>query len=783
MVLFTRQPRRNRRGVKSGIVCMSLASIFGHINSLALPVRRLGLTSASMIAADAVGGINNSSEDDLDLHAKTDDKYAYVHPSIRRVLVMERGDIPLDFLESEGADDKNNDNVIMVDRDTYTIRWKVLENFLERENSKANTQELHHTISMEQLVLLASQCDEALFKDYNKRVPPVIPAPIRGLLRILPEESYTHPNCRVGEDGGARCLIATTLALNMVENSIRHLIGKKNGRAPLLKDMIEIMAIREGETILPKSLTPVVRTLLLPTNGLNLRNLVWHGFLPTIPRRWLALSVVLTLSLDELAGSSSFEASSFGGDLEPIAAMRKYDALVTVLDHGKEILESEEKLASLKTKMIQSNIIPRSHTELLDVALQFVHQPIIFASVVGPLIEHLLRLMWCHENQENKQIAEPGSYYVTLDGHGQKEKHDITIMPFICQQGVAKERRNKLVYHLGGTTMAFLMDIFTSPSGGPNIRATVAHGSFNQYLFEELVAIGERGRDGMGRNADKLMDVTNALLSVLNILSEDRENNITGVCRANTDLSFYRPSFSYTALLLAEVRNMVKSMKSFYDFIESGHHLQYARNAPQSQMQIETAQKIASMSQGFNVIDGLQARICQNFGTAKSHFTDENFFQESSNNSIASQCGAAKLLLSEIAVAASASLRDLDDGISAFQSEEIELSSRRRKQVSRICATAQLTLDFYSFTAYCALLYIERQQDTSNSRKNTEFERKLDLSPTNDELFVAVKRSRMVVSTFSTTKAFDRALAALVQYTAGKAIKSVSESIQNSSIQ
>jgi hypothetical protein len=390
-------------------------------------------------------------------------------------------------------------------------------------------------------------------------------------------------------------------------------------------------------------------------------------------------------------------------------------------------------------------------------------------------------------NRQNKQIAEPGSYYVTLDGIGQKDKHEIVIMPFFCQPGVAKEARNQLVCRLGGSTMAFLMDMFTSPSGGPNIRATVAHGSFNKYLFKELVAI-EGERDGMESNAHELRDMTSALLSVLSVLCEDgqyttTETDVTGGCEGNTSLGSYRPCFSYTALLHAEVGNMVNSMESLYDFIRGGHHLKYSINASQSQMQIEIAHKVAATSQSFEAIVGMQKRIWQNFGTTESKFTDESFFQESSNNSIASECGAAKLLLSEIAEAAFSSLQDLNDGISAFQCEEIELSSRRRKQVSRICATAQLTLDFYSFAAYCALLYIERRQDTAKVCKNIELQRKIDESPTNDELFVAVKRSRMVVSTFSSTKAFDRALSALAQYTSGKAVKAVSESIRNSLIQ
>jgi hypothetical protein len=273
--------------------------------------------------------------------------------------------------------------------------------------------------------------------------------------------------------------------------------------------------------------------------------------------------------------------------------------------------------------------------------------------------------------------------------------------------------------------------------------------------------------------------MTFALLSVLSALCEDGQyptGETDGVWKDGAGLISYQPCFSYTALLLAEVGNMVNSMESFYDLIRDGRHVKYSINVSQNRIQIETAQKLAAMSPSFEAIIGLQGKICRNFGKTGSKFTDESFFRECANSSIAAECGAAKLLLSELSEAASLSLQHLNNGISSFQREEIELSSRRRKQVSRMCATAQLTLDFYSFAAYCALLYIERRQNTANRwYKNDDTQMKIDEYPTNDELFVAVKRSRMVLSTFSTTNTFDRALRALAQYVAGKAVKSVAK--------
>ena len=794
--MIAAQSQRNPCGQGCAIAWTLSLLLLGSIDSLALSSRWHHPAHSTITAV--TGDVHrkkmrldmqpDNKERNVEVRNGSDSKYDFVHPSIRNVLLMEPRDIPLDFFESECMESRNRDKLLL-NTDTYTIEWDVLDDLMKNTISKPNAHKSQHntTIPMEYLVKLASQCDLVLFRDC-KAAPPSVPYPIRGLLRMLPEGYRSEQKDAIDEEDDAYFYIATLLALNMVENSIRHLIGKRNGRAPLLKDMIEIMATRSGEKILPESMISVTRTLLLPTNGLNLRNLLWHGFLPAIPRRWFSLSVVLVLSLDELAGSSSFELSPFEGTPKPtaaIAAMRNHQTLVAVLDHGKGILSSPKELKSLEEKITGSNIVPKSHRRLLRVALGFVHQPIMFASVAGPLIEHLLRLMWCDQNKQNKRIAEPGSYYVTLDGHGQKNKHEVVVMPFFFdQEGVENGVRNKLVYRLGGSTMAFLMDMFTSPAGGPNIRATIAHGSFNRFLFDELIAIDE-GIHSNGDIADELKDMTSALLSVLSILCEDGRyaTSKTGAKRVSTILGPYRPCFSYASLLVAEAQKLINSMEAFYDFLHGGRHLRYSKNACRGQMQIELTQKVAAMSPSFDLIVTMQARICKKFGVSETRFADESFFRESSNNLIASECGAAKLLLSEISEATFSTLRDLNDGITVFENDKTDLSSRRRKQISRECATAQLAFDFYSIAAYCAFSFIDRRQDAFYLRKNRETRKQTDQTPTDDELFVAVKRSRMVVSTFSTTKALDRALKALSQYTAGKAVKAVSASVQNSDIQ
>ena len=165
---------------------------------------------------------------------------------------------------------------------------------------------------MEVLVTLADQCDELLFSKENFELP----KPIRDLLAIINQDGYDN------QDENERNYIAALIALNMVESSIRNITSKKHGRAPLLKDMIASIAERND---LPDVLARLLASLLLPKGGLNLRNLLWHGFLSRIKRRWLAISLLIVLSIDELSASSAFEEQEYS-DLEPLENLRKNEA-------------------------------------------------------------------------------------------------------------------------------------------------------------------------------------------------------------------------------------------------------------------------------------------------------------------------------------------------------------------------------------------------------------------------------------------------------------------------
>ena len=109
-------------------------------------------------------------------------------------------------------------------------------------------------VSTQQLVDLAYASDRALYQNLNVlEKDPVLQA-----LAVMGERG-DHPNI----------VAATLLSLNFLEGAIRRSTGYTAGRAPLLKTMV----IRLSDT----TLSSILMTLLLP-QGLNLRNLLWHGF-------------------------------------------------------------------------------------------------------------------------------------------------------------------------------------------------------------------------------------------------------------------------------------------------------------------------------------------------------------------------------------------------------------------------------------------------------------------------------------------------------------------------
>ena len=165
----------------------------------------------------------------------------------------------ISILDCHPSDD--GDSVEYVDRETLAIRL-------------SDTAEEPAPVSTQILVDMAYASDNALYRNLN----------------AFEKEPVLHALAVMGERGDDSAIVAAALlSLNFLESAIRMAKGYTAGRAPLLKTMVT----RLSDT----TLASILMTLLLP-QGLNLRNLLWHGFVATdLPRRWLSLVLILTYNL------------------------------------------------------------------------------------------------------------------------------------------------------------------------------------------------------------------------------------------------------------------------------------------------------------------------------------------------------------------------------------------------------------------------------------------------------------------------------------------------------
>jgi len=208
---------------------------------------------------------------------------------------------------------------------------------------------------------------------------------IRLVQQALKDDSrlHLHSRCRVGV-AASWVFIATLLGLNDLESAIREATGYTAARAPLLKVMLEEFQTQQQQKeevqqqemeednncLLESSdfTAPILLLLLLPT-GLNLRNLLWHGFVPTLPRPWLALVIVLVHRVRAMmttCDSTSPSATSTLSAAAPVAAAPP-SLTRSTLDQLPETLQNLAEAPPCMQCMVQAGrqLLSQSSAEML----------------------------------------------------------------------------------------------------------------------------------------------------------------------------------------------------------------------------------------------------------------------------------------------------------------------------------------------------------------------------------------------------------------------------------
>ena len=154
------------------------------------------------------------------------------------------------------------------------------------------------------------------------------------------------------------------------------------------------------------------------------------------------------------------------------------------------------------------------------------------------LLEHGLRLDWCRLNDQPKYvIPRPGAYFVTFDGHEQRNFHDLLLHPYLMDEKDDRRKNNKRLYALDGSTTALLADLFCSSCGGPNIRATVTHGLWDSFLIREWTTTTMPDENECLR---RLWDMVRVILVAMEWTASSQEEK--------SMILSYGPAFSYAAV-------------------------------------------------------------------------------------------------------------------------------------------------------------------------------------------------------------------------------------------
>lgn len=257
-------------------------------------------------------------------------------------------------------------------------------------------------------------------------------------------------------------------------------VQTKKKKNLILRDLLQSETLQRA---LPDGLVQLLKILFLPS-GLNLRNLVWHGFVipADVPKCWGSLTFVLIVAVAEYLP----DLEDTGSSSSPLFSIGSYDSRF-VLDESSTLLPDWtcESLDSMLQLTASSAFVPSGRIRLVKRALRalFVDQDeLLFLFALLPVLEHAVRMEFLRLNQLKYGIsseygrAQIDAYYSTLDGFGQREKHQVLLHPRILLGGAADIRPvNALYGDLPVASLAVWLDLFMMGSG-PNLRAKLCHG-------------------------------------------------------------------------------------------------------------------------------------------------------------------------------------------------------------------------------------------------------------------------------------------------------------------
>uniref|UniRef100_A0A493T0F1 ER membrane associated RNA degradation n=1 Tax=Anas platyrhynchos platyrhynchos TaxID=8840 RepID=A0A493T0F1_ANAPP len=262
-------------------------------------------------------------------------------------------------------------------------------------------------------------------------------------------------------------LMKLTSCLERALGDVYLLIGKD---CPfLLRDLLasEQLAVVFGQDVMD-----VLRVFIGSPYGLNLRNVLWHGFASPqeIPAKYCAMLLFLTAGLGQLLQTYLLK-TKYILVHRPYVTFISLEELVAFPDLNNETLCVAEELVQV------SNFVFESMVPFWMAALTAFKQSRYADCVILllPQLEAGLRLLFTTTNKCPNRLltAEPSALYTTFDE--------------MLKKHLDNEEINQLPSVLEEPAMEFLWD-FLNHQEGPRIRDHLSHGEINLKTFPRELA-------------------------------------------------------------------------------------------------------------------------------------------------------------------------------------------------------------------------------------------------------------------------------------------------------
>ncbi|XP_049274747.1 endoplasmic reticulum membrane-associated RNA degradation protein isoform X1 [Rhipicephalus sanguineus] len=313
----------------------------------------------------------------------------------------------------------------------------------------------------------------------------------------------------------------------ILEHSLGNVLFEKGIQVPfLLKDILTAPQLHE--TFGPELMT-LLKVIVGPPQSLNLRNVMWHGFVrpEEVDSRYAYLLICIVLSL----GEQMMLRHGVDGQNMQRRKCFSLERYATVLDDFQGVHFSQEQFLSVLES--SSLVLPgrmaywRTCMDLLSKGLYAE-----CLTLALPQLECVLRVLYTKVNECSHRLltAEMSTLYTTMDEVLAKE--------------MESGSTNALRIALGDPHFEMLLDVF-SYLEGPRLRDKISHGEVNLRTVSEGLV-------------HHVLHLTALTCSIERLVGTNSQSDYTDVLR-NLSKS-YRAHFHPTQLLWRKVQEAIDKL-------------------------------------------------------------------------------------------------------------------------------------------------------------------------------------------------------------------------------